>query len=349
VFLLQLTLSDPAPKPFKCSKLAGRKPVLTSEPDVATEQQQAALAAAAAAAAAKAQPTVAAAAAKAQPTATAVAAAVVPEEHEGEGCGDTHASEDEGVGPEMQAAGATAKAAVAGGPGSDRTVRQLLGKRKVERSAGTSSDRRQRNAADGSLKQPRKQVMEEAVPAISRAGGACAAATGCNDFCGAVSDRLSPGPAAVPAASHDSTHGPAGAQAGAVGAAVGIEHSSHDNLQAVAGAVAAAALASARSDVTAAGALIAAAGGGLVTCSASCQPRGPTPEVLGAVVAAAATAAMTTSAVSQERAGALEPMHAPRPKVLRGLSMTRTKSVPIDLCVMEVASTASSRPTVAVE
>jgi len=251
---------------------------------------------------------------------------------EDEGCGDTHASDDEADGVGLTAA-AVETVLEPGQRAGNRPVKQVLGKRKADRNAAVGTDGRPTSATDGSKKQQQQQdqLVGEAVPAVSRAGGAGASAAASAPPAGAISGRSSPAPIALPAASHDSTHGPA---------AAGGMHGSQDSLQAIVGAVAAVAPISARSDATAAAALVAAGGAVGITLSAVSQQEGPTPEATGA-----GGAAVTSSAASQEGAGAVGAMHAPRPrKMLRGLSMTRTKSVPMDLCVMEVASTASSKP-----
>ena len=291
---------------------------MTSEPDVATEQQQQQQAVTAAA-----KPPAAAAA-----VVRTAGPACAPGDDEDEGCGDTHASDDEADGVGLTAAAGVETVLEPGQRAGNRPVKQVLGKRKADRNAAVGTGGRQTSAADGSKQQQQQdQLVGEAVPAVSRAGGSGAAAAASAPPAGAISDRSSPAPTAVPAASHDSTHGPA--------AAAGAVHGSQDSLQAVVGAVAAVAPISARSDATAAAALVPAGGAVGITFSAVSQQ-----EATGA-----GAAAVTSSAASQEGGGAVGAMHAPRPrKMLRGLSMTRTKSVPMDLCVMEVASTASSKP-----
>lgn len=276
---MKLTLSDPAPKPFKCSKLAGRKPAIPSEADVASEQQQA-------------QDKLKQ---QQQQPAAAAAAADVPADDEG--CGDTHASDDDDGGslhrPAMQEPGELA---------SNRPIQQqrqqqqqgVLGKRKAS-SRGHHGE----------------EVEEEEGAATAGCKLARVGSHGSTRGDEAPTkghwDRCSPAPTALPAALR------------AIPAASGT------NSEILEHHIAAAVAISTRSDATGA------------------------PIGVGAVV--------TSSAGTQG------PMHAPRPvpvghhqgsggegerprRMALALTrtMTRTKSVPLDLCVMEVASTASSKP-----
>lgn len=311
-----LTLCDPAPKPFCCSKLAGRKPVLVSEPDVASSWP----------------PSVQPAVTHGAELLTSGGAAVVATL----GAAPTAQGTPTAVAAATAAVAATTRPAAAAAPSS------VCGKRTYEQHRATSSGQAAALGGDAELDAGTGEECDsdgegtadnDATPAV--ADGPRGALHRACSVAGLPSCAWQPQQRSV---------SPTPQQSGAAAPAHGTQ---------CAAAAAAVAAVSAVSDATAnMGALPTASacstGGGSALMPA---PRSKHPVAnagMEAPVAVAvgrkrlcggATEACTTS--RQEEGP-------PTKRLTRASSMGRTKSVPVDLHILgEVASTASSKPQLA--